>query len=188
MHETLVWSLGQEDPLEKEMTTHSSILDWRIHGQRSLAGYSPWGCKELDMTQQLLLSLLTFTFVKPKKRKKYTVSYYIFARLILWVSVRHCSGEDSRAFFPSKNLKWRQTKMESLIWAWLYNKFTIVALFLLSVAINSCIHLVFSYSVMADSLQPHELHHARVPCPSLPPRVCSNSCPLSQELLILYKF
>ena len=37
----LVRSLGQEDPLEKEMTTHSSILAWKIHGQRNLAGYSP---------------------------------------------------------------------------------------------------------------------------------------------------
>ena len=33
---------------------------------------------------------------------------------------------------------------------------------------------------MSDSLQPHELQHARLPCPSLSPRVCSNSCPLSQ--------
>ena len=32
-------SLGWEDPLEEEMATHSSILDWRIHGQRSLVGY-----------------------------------------------------------------------------------------------------------------------------------------------------
>ena len=30
MQETWVWSLGQEDPLEKEMATHSSILAWRI--------------------------------------------------------------------------------------------------------------------------------------------------------------
>ena len=36
MQETWVRSLGQEDPLEKEMTTHSSILAWKIHGQRSL--------------------------------------------------------------------------------------------------------------------------------------------------------
>ena len=40
MQETWVQSLGQEDILEKEMTTHSSILSWRIHGQRSLEGYS----------------------------------------------------------------------------------------------------------------------------------------------------
>ena len=89
-----VWSLGQEDPLEEEMATHSSILAWRsswtdepgglqsmgshrvgcnwatehthttnrdsftgwyvrIHGQRSLLGYSPWGCKESDTTEWL---------------------------------------------------------------------------------------------------------------------------------------
>ena len=51
MQETLVWSLDQEDPLEEEMATHSKILAWRIHGQRSLAGYSPWGHKESDTTE-----------------------------------------------------------------------------------------------------------------------------------------
>ena len=38
----------------------------------------------------------------------------------------------------------------------------------------------FSCSVMSDSLRPHELQHARPPCPSLTPRVYSNSCPLSR--------
>ena len=33
---------------------------------------------------------------------------------------------------------------------------------------------------MSDSLQPRELQHARLPCPSPSPQVCSNSCPLSQ--------
>ena len=41
MWETWVRSLGQEDPLEKEMATHSSILAWSILGWRSLVGYSP---------------------------------------------------------------------------------------------------------------------------------------------------
>ena len=54
MQETQVPSLGQEDPLEKGMATHSSILARRIP-QRSLAGYSPWGYKESDMTKQLTL-------------------------------------------------------------------------------------------------------------------------------------
>ena len=49
--ETQVQSLGQEDLLEKEIATHSSILTWKIHGQRSLLGYSPWGRKESDMTE-----------------------------------------------------------------------------------------------------------------------------------------
>ena len=109
MQETWIWFLGWEDPLEKEMATHSSIVAWRIpgtgslvgchlwarnesdtterlhflsfflclclrwpwrrrwhptpallpgksHGQRSLVDYSPWGCKELDTTEQLHLS------------------------------------------------------------------------------------------------------------------------------------
>ena len=40
--------------------------------------------------------------------------------------------------------------------------------------------LLFSGSVMSNSLWPHELQHARLLCPSLSPRVCSNSCSLSQ--------
>ena len=50
MQETRVWSLGWEDPLEKEMTHHSSILPGKSHGQRSLTGYSLWGHKESDTT------------------------------------------------------------------------------------------------------------------------------------------
>ena len=38
----------------------------------------------------------------------------------------------------------------------------------------------FSHSVVSNSLQPHGLQRARLPCPSPSPRVCSNSCPLSQ--------
>ena len=53
MQETRVRSLGREDPLEKEMATHSSLLAWRIPWTEEPGGlYSPWGCKE-----QLILSL-----------------------------------------------------------------------------------------------------------------------------------
>ena len=44
-----VGSLGQEDPLEEETATHSSILAWEIPWTEE-PGYSSWGCKELDMT------------------------------------------------------------------------------------------------------------------------------------------
>ena len=40
--------------------------------------------------------------------------------------------------------------------------------------------MVFSHSVISDSLRPHGLQYTRLPCPSVSPRVCSNSCPLSQ--------
>ena len=51
MWETLVRSLGQEDPLEKEMATHCSILARNILGQKSLVGYGPWGHKKSDPTE-----------------------------------------------------------------------------------------------------------------------------------------
>ena len=44
VQKTQVQSLGQEDALEKEMATHSSILAWRM-------GYSPWHCIESDRTK-----------------------------------------------------------------------------------------------------------------------------------------
>ena len=49
--ETWVRFLDQEDPLEEEVATHSSILAWRIHGQWSLLGYGPQGHKESDTTE-----------------------------------------------------------------------------------------------------------------------------------------
>ena len=44
----------------------------------------------------------------------------------------------------------------------------------------SFLMLLFSCWVMSDSSWPHGLQHTRLPCPSLSPRACSNSCPLSQ--------
>ena len=49
--EMRVQSLGWEDPLGKGTATHSSILAWEFHGQRSMAGYSPWDHKESEMTE-----------------------------------------------------------------------------------------------------------------------------------------
>ena len=51
MWDTRIQSLSQKDPPEKGMATKSSIFAWRIQGQRSLVGYNPWGCKELDTTK-----------------------------------------------------------------------------------------------------------------------------------------
>ena len=65
MKETLIQSLGQGDPLEKEWLLTPVFLPGEFHGQKSLAGYSPWGHKESDMTERLTLS-----------SSLYTVSYF----------------------------------------------------------------------------------------------------------------
>jgi len=53
MQETWVPSLRREDPLEKDMATHSSILAWKIPLMEENGGYSPQGHKELDTTERL---------------------------------------------------------------------------------------------------------------------------------------
>ena len=59
MWETWVQSLGREDPLEKDMATHSSILAWRIPWTEELGGLQSTGRKESDTTERL-----HFTFTK----------------------------------------------------------------------------------------------------------------------------
>ena len=75
MQETRVRSLGQEDPLEKEIAIHSSTIAWKIHGQRSLVGYNPWGHKESVTTERLhfhfLVSqkaLVTSSWLKARRK------------------------------------------------------------------------------------------------------------------------
>ena len=51
MWETWVQSLGQEDPLEKEMATHSSIVAWRIPWTEEPGGLQSMGSQKLDRTE-----------------------------------------------------------------------------------------------------------------------------------------
>ena len=71
MWETWVLSLGQEDPLEKEMATHSSILAWRIPWTEEFDGLKSMGRKELDTTERLYFHfhLLFFTTRSLRHRK-----------------------------------------------------------------------------------------------------------------------
>ena len=57
VEETQGLTLGQKDALEKGMATTQVFLLGEFYGQRSMVGYSPWGCKEMDTTN-------TFTFSK----------------------------------------------------------------------------------------------------------------------------
>ena len=53
MRETQVRSRDWEDPLEKEMATHSSALAWKIPWMEELGSHSPWNHKESDMIERL---------------------------------------------------------------------------------------------------------------------------------------
>ena len=61
MQETWVQSLGQEDPLKKGTATTPALLPGKSHGQKSLIGYSPWGRKESDTTEQLHFTVLLYS-------------------------------------------------------------------------------------------------------------------------------
>ena len=61
--------MDREDPLEKGMVPIPVFFPEEFHGQRSLAGYSPWGRKESDMTERL--STWYFTKLSQKEILKY---------------------------------------------------------------------------------------------------------------------
>ena len=59
VQKTGVLSLGEEDPWGKKWQTTPVFLSGESHGQRSLLGYSPWGHKESNVTEQLMLSFIS---------------------------------------------------------------------------------------------------------------------------------
>ena len=65
LQETQVRSLGREDPVEKEMATHSSPLAWKIPWMGEPVGYSPWGRKESDTTKRFHLASLDSVGIEP---------------------------------------------------------------------------------------------------------------------------
>ena len=77
MWETWVRSLGLEDPLEKEMATHSNILAWRIPWMEEPGGLQSTGRKELDRVfSDQQLSLITAYYFKVHLCYQYFISFY----------------------------------------------------------------------------------------------------------------
>ena len=78
MQELWVWSLGWEDPLEKQMATYSNIPG-KSHGRKNLEGYNAWGCKRighyLATKQQQQQNTEKRTFIK--KRKFRSIPLYL---------------------------------------------------------------------------------------------------------------
>ena len=73
MKETRVRFLGQEDSLEKGMAPSPVLLPGESHGQRSLAGYSQWDHKGLDMAEQLTNSPINTPLSASKSQLMWTV-------------------------------------------------------------------------------------------------------------------
>ena len=74
LRETQVWSLGQEDPLEKEMAPTPVLLPEKFHGQRSLVGYSPWVAKSWTRLSDFTLTHTT-----------YTVDHILISKCFIWI-------------------------------------------------------------------------------------------------------
>ena len=76
MQEMQVQSLSWEDPLENEIATHSSILAWKSHGQRSMVGYSPWGRKQSDTTAHTPSRDYGNGVLQPPEGSRKRISYF----------------------------------------------------------------------------------------------------------------
>ena len=58
--------LGQEDPLRRKLQPVPVLLPEKFHGKLSLVGYSPWGCKQLDVTEHNIIQELILRDCGPK--------------------------------------------------------------------------------------------------------------------------
>ena len=149
---------GWEDPLEKEMAIHSSILAWRI----------PW-------TEKPGISQSTGS------QSQTRLSDFTPHTSLFWAS-----QWKGRQVLFEKGHKGPSLETENILNLDLGS----VYIFYLHVRIHPAIYLRFVYftvcsvqfsrSVVSDSLRPHELQHARPPCPSPTPGIHSDSCPSSR--------
>ena len=186
--------LGREDPLEKEMATHSSILAWRIPWTEEPGGLQSMGSQRLghDWVTNMFICTLTkdtkpwvenpLIFLPPNQHA------YLQSRLSY---VSSCQRPEPRSVLPSPLLsnpvhqpspRSSNSRDESTPQG-LPNRCHLLKTLLQRVV--PCLppppeFLLFSHSVVSDSLQPHEQQRTRLPCPSLSHRACSNLCPLSQ--------
>ena len=144
MWETQVWFLGREDPLEKERQSTPALLPGKSHGWRSLIGYSPWGRKESDKTEQLHFHFSLYPCFYHSKlwgfflritRKTYMVNKYgntlWFGGLLCQYTVNLVSQWTHRLVigFFSSSFQGLNLFPYLVILGWLYNLFLSMGIF-----------------------------------------------------------
>ena len=166
------------------------------HGQRSLAGCSPWGHKESDTTEATEHKMPVPAVIDGRFRS---------VQLLGWRSGKEpgcqCRRHKRHGFNPwVRKIPWRRKwqptpvflpgksrRQRSLVgyspWGHTESDLTeqahVHALGMLRVLLPLASALLFSCSVVSNSLQPYKLQHARLPCPSPSFGACTNSGPLS---------
>ena len=145
VRETWTRSLGRENPLEKGMTIHSSILAWRIAWTEEPGRLQSMKSPRVGQDSETNTFTFTFTFMGGSQ-KQYVFQSYSNC-VIVWTN------------FGTKLLK---------LWLTRFRNFRLSKKWIGSFQF-SLVH--FSCSVMSDSLRPHKSQHARPPCPSPTPGV-----------------
>ena len=107
IRERWVWSLGQEDPLEKEMATHSSILTWKIPWVKEPGGLESVGSQRVghDWATRYTLSVLCFG----------SSSYILSISLTWWTSTLPVSN--SSHVIPCRVLPWHLCSPEGCLFS-----------------------------------------------------------------------
>ena len=113
--ETWVQSLGWEDPLEKGLSAHFSILAWKISWTEEPGGRSSWGRRELDTTEWLSLMLQKDKRKHGPKSNKTGSNRSKFIRFI--------TAEDW--ILSSVRKKWLLRLLTLIIWVWRFYSYEI---------------------------------------------------------------
>ena len=164
MQATLVRSLGQEDPLEEDVAIYSSILAWKNCMDRGAGRATVRGVTKT----QTQLSTHDMLF-KLAMRQPGLWNFFIHSFNKYFLSPHSMPGTARDLIQNGK-----QDKVPTL------KVFTVGGGVDNKQKIKGFRSVQLSRSVVSDSLWPHELQHARPPCPSPIPRVYSNSCPSSR--------
>ena len=162
------------------MATHSSILAWRISWTEESMGSKRVGHNWVTNTFRLSAIALAEDLAIPSLFvclfNIYSSLWHMGSNSLTrdWAQAL-CIGSTVLVTKPSGK------SPDPAILLTVEERFLIIASFALTTWKSSNLPSVqFSHSVMSDSLRPHELQHARPPCPSPTPRVHSDSCPSSQ--------